>query len=140
MRTVARAVSMLLVLATPTVLARKAPDAERFERLAQVPEEARERANPLRDDPDTVAAGRKLYQRHCAECHGAMGENGRKGPSLRAAEVQTATDGALFWAITNGNVRAGMPVWSKLPEPQRWQVTTYIKSLGAVATDLRPPM
>jgi len=23
-----------------------------------------------------------------------------------------------------------MPVWSKLPEPQRWQLVTYIKSLG----------
>jgi hypothetical protein len=23
-----------------------------------------------------------------------------------------------------------MPVWSKLPEPQRWQIVTYLKSLG----------
>jgi len=28
-------------------------------------------------------------------------------------------------------VRKGMPVWSKLPEPQRWQLVRYIKSLGA---------
>jgi hypothetical protein len=26
-----------------------------------------------------------------------------------------------------------MPVWSKLPEPQRWQLVTYIKSLGPPA-------
>jgi hypothetical protein len=23
-----------------------------------------------------------------------------------------------------------MPVWSRLPEPQRWQLVSYIKSLG----------
>jgi len=22
-----------------------------------------------------------------------------------------------------------MPVWSKLPEPQRWQIVTFVKSL-----------
>jgi mono/diheme cytochrome c family protein len=27
-------------------------------------------------------------------------------------------------------VRSGMPVWSKLPEPQRWQIVTYVKTLG----------
>jgi hypothetical protein len=29
-------------------------------------------------------------------------------------------------------VRKGMPVWSKLPEPQRWQLVTYIQSLGPI--------
>jgi mono/diheme cytochrome c family protein len=27
-----------------------------------------------------------------------------------------------------------MPVWSKLPEPQRWQIVTYVKSLAASPT------
>jgi hypothetical protein len=31
--------------------------------------------------------------------------------------------------LTNGVVRRGMPVWSKLPEPQRWQLVSFIKSL-----------
>jgi mono/diheme cytochrome c family protein len=54
---------------------------------------------------------------------------GRKGPSLLADEVQRSTPGTLFWILTNGVVRRGMPVWSKLPEPQRWQIVTYLKSL-----------
>jgi hypothetical protein len=37
--------------------------------------------------------------------------------------------GALFWLLTNGVVRRGMPVWSKLPEPQRWQLVSFIESL-----------
>jgi mono/diheme cytochrome c family protein len=39
----------------------------------------------------------------------------------------------LFWILTNGVVRHGMPVWSKLPEPQRWQLVSYVKSLTASA-------
>jgi hypothetical protein len=32
-----------------------------------------------------------------------------------------------------------MPVWSKLPEPQRWQLVTFIQSLGpAEAEEKRP--
>jgi mono/diheme cytochrome c family protein len=37
----------------------------------------------------------------------------------------------LYYILTNGVVRKGMPVWSKLPEPQRWQLVSYLKSLGA---------
>jgi mono/diheme cytochrome c family protein len=71
---------------------------------------------------------------HCAECHGANADGGKKGPSLRAEDVQQATPGALFWLLTNGVVRKGMPVWSRLPEPQRWQLVSYIKSLGTSQT------
>ena len=85
---------------------------------------------PWNHDPDAVAAGGKLFAQHCAECHGDMAEGGKKAPSLRADEVQHATPGALFWLLTNGVVRRGMPVWSKLPEPQRWQLVSFIKSLA----------
>jgi cytochrome c len=100
-----------------------------FAEFAKVPEKARARLNPLENDPDAVAAGRKLFLQHCAECHGNTAEGGRKAPNLRAEEVQYATAGTLFWILTNGVVRKGMPVWSKLPEPERWQIVTFIKSL-----------
>ena len=103
-----------------------------YAELQKAPEKARKRANPLQNDPDAVAAGGILFGQHCAECHGDAAQGG-KGPSLRAAEVQGATPGAIFWVLTNGVVRKGMPVWSKLPEPQRWQLVRYIKSLGGTA-------
>jgi mono/diheme cytochrome c family protein len=81
-------------------------------------------------DPDAVAAGANLFDQHCAECHGDAAEGSRKGPSLLKEQVQSATPGTLFWLITNGVVRRGMPVWSKLPEPQRWQLITFIQSLN----------
>ena len=107
-----------------------------YAELARVPSKAAARRNPLEDDRDAKAAGEKLYAQHCAECHGATAEGGngaKKGPSLRAREVQQATPGTLFWLLTNGVVRRGMPVWSKLPEPQRWQLVSYIKSLNSAA-------
>ena len=100
-----------------------------YAEFAKVPEKARAKTNPLAKDPDAPIAGRKLFEQHCAECHGDTAEGGRKAPSLRAEEVQQATPGTLFWILTNGVVRRGMPVWSKLPEPQRWQIVTFVKSL-----------
>ncbi|HYA96905.1 MAG TPA: cytochrome c, partial [Methylomirabilota bacterium] len=101
-----------------------------YAELRRVPEKARDRANPLSDDPEAPIAGEKLFERHCMECHGRGALGTRKGPSLRATEVQEATPGTLFWLMTNGVVRHRMPVWSKLPEPQRWQIVSYLKSLG----------
>jgi mono/diheme cytochrome c family protein len=106
-----------------------------FAEFAKVPERARSRMNPLVNDPDAPVAGRKLFEQHCAECHGDTAEGGKKAPSLRAEEVQQATPGTLFWILTNGVVRRGMPVWSKLPEPQRWQIVTFVKSLTPSAAE-----
>ena len=98
--------------------------------LTKAPKKAAARRNPLQDDPDAVAGGAKLFALHCAECHGEMAEGGKEAPSLMADEVQQSTPGTLFWLVSNGVVRRGMPVWSKLPEPQRWQLVSYIKSLN----------
>jgi len=107
---------------------------QHFAEFGKVPEKARARLNPLVSDPDAVAAGGKLFAQHCAECHGSTAEGGRKAPNLRAEEVQNATPGTLFWILTNGVVRRGMPVWSKLPEAERWQVVSFLKSLPLSTT------
>jgi mono/diheme cytochrome c family protein len=105
--------------------------------LDKVPEKARAKPNPLESDPEAVSAGRNLFERHCAECHGTAAEGGPRGPTLRAREVQDAPPGAIFWVLTNGIVWHGMPVWSKLPEPQRWQLVCFIKSLGVKPANTR---
>jgi mono/diheme cytochrome c family protein len=101
-----------------------------YAEIGKAPEKARAKRNPMEKDPDAVAAGKILFEQHCAECHGETAGGGKKGPNLRAMEVQNAEPGAIFWILTNGVVRKGMPVWSKLPEPQRWQIVSYLKSLG----------
>lgn len=128
------AVALFVVLITIVSIAQHdgaiSPSNSVYVELAKAPKKAAARPNPLAADPEARAAGAKLFAQHCAECHGETAEGGKKGPSLRASEVQQATPGAIFWVLTNGVVRRGMPVWSKLPDAQRWQLVSYIKSLG----------
>ena len=129
-----------VLLFTGLALALKAQDGNKergqkekesvYAELEKVPEKARQKSNPLTKDPEAVAAGKVLFEEHCEECHGSAALGSKKAPSLRASEVQNAAPGAIFWILTNGVVRKKMPVWSKLPEPQRWQLVSYIKSLG----------
>jgi mono/diheme cytochrome c family protein len=108
-----------------------------YSELRNVPEKARLRTNPAEGDPNAVRIGKKLFRQHCAECHGPTGEGSKKAPSLRVEEVQQAAPGALFWIVTNGVVRRGMPVWSKLPEPQRWNIVSYIQTLRSTTEGTR---
>jgi mono/diheme cytochrome c family protein len=100
-----------------------------------VSESDRSRTNPFANRSDAVAAGARVFADHCAKCHGADALGSRKRPSLRTPEVQEAKDGELFWLLRNGFLRRGMPSWSSLPEPTRWQVVTYVKSLGLSSED-----
>lgn len=109
-----------------------------YSALTQAPEQVRKRQNPLQGDRVACVAGKKLFLQHCAECHGTDADGGKKAPSLRVDEVQQATPGTLFWVLTNGVVRRGMPVWSKLPEPQRWQIVAYIESLRTTPKATQP--
>ena len=109
-----------------------------YSEIRKAPEKARAKPNPLEKDPDAVAAGRTLFEQRCRECHGDNATGGKKGPSLRAPEIQNAEPGAVFWILTNGVVRKGMPVWSKLPELERWQIVRYLKSLGARPAEAKP--
>lgn len=128
--------SVLLLFASTAALTQEKPSESGnvlYAELAKAPSKAAVRQNPFEKDPEAVPAGSKLFAQHCAECHGESGEGGKgkkAGPSLRAPEVQRSTPGTLFWLLTNGVVRRGMPVWSRLPEPQRWQLVSYVKSLG----------
>jgi mono/diheme cytochrome c family protein len=97
--------------------------------LKHVPETERAQANPVAGQPEAVAAGHVLYENHCAQCHGATGE-GRKGrPAVRSARVAGATDGELSWLLKNGSPYRGMPTWARLPEAERWELVTYLRSL-----------
>ena len=41
--------------------------------LGRAPSPATGRANPFAGQPEAVLAGKKLFLRHCAECHGQDG-------------------------------------------------------------------
>ena len=102
----------------------------------RAPAEAQARENPLAARPKLAAGGRKLFIRNCVECHGRNGPGMEKKHSadLQLPVVQGQTDGALFWKITNGNAKRGMPPFSRIPELQRWQIVLYIRTLKAATS------
>ena len=99
--------------------------------MRHVPAKDHERKNPYQGQADAVAAGRLVYEDHCSKCHGENAQGTKKRPSLRSDRVQqAATEGDLHWLLVNGNIGRGMPSWSKLGDPQIWQVISYVKTLG----------
>ena len=99
--------------------------------LSKVPPKEKSKKNPYAKDPQAAKAGEKLFQQHCAACHGEGAEGTGSRPSLLSARVQQATPGELRWLLTNGSLKNGMPSWARLPEAQRWQLVTYLKTLEA---------
>jgi len=98
--------------------------------LAKVPAREHDKENPYREQSDAVLAGQRIFHDHCAHCHGDDAHGTKKRPSLRSERVQQqATEGDLHWLLVNGSMGHGMPSWSKLGDPQIWQLITYVKSL-----------
>ncbi len=141
---VALAVIGVIVFGNGLSMAQKEGTAENksgvstYAAMAAAPEKSHGRKNPFDSDTQAIAAGGKLFEQHCAVCHGKKAGGTRKGPSLLREEVQQATPGTIFWILTNGVVRRGMPVWSKLPEPERWQIVTFLQSLKSPAESPPP--
>ncbi len=97
----------------------------------------------------SIATGIALYRTSCSVCHGAAGAGdgpaGRSLPrppaDLRAPHTAQHTAGDLFWWITHGIPRAGMPPFgATLSEEQRWDLVNFLRALssGHAARDLGP--
>jgi len=97
--------------------------------LADAPATAGALRNPYEGQPEAVRAGQKLFKRHCAECHGQDARGKGKAPDLHSPAAQNASPGALFWFLKNGNLKSGMPSWSRLPDQRLWQLVSYLRSL-----------
>jgi mono/diheme cytochrome c family protein len=89
------------------------------------------KANPLASRTDALAGGRKLFHQRCSTCHGEAARGTTKAPDLTQPDVQAQSDGALFWKISGGNSHQGMPAFSFLPEPQRWQLVLHVRAAAS---------
>jgi putative copper export protein/mono/diheme cytochrome c family protein len=96
--------------------------------------------NPLTPAPETLAAGRLVYEQNCLVCHGEAGRG--DGPAGRALRPPPAdlrvhmaaghTDAQLFEWVTRGVVGTAMPAFGeRLSEVERWEVITYLRTFGA---------
>jgi cbb3-type cytochrome c oxidase subunit III len=100
--------------------------------------QARKLVNPVPSDTDSIDAGKKLYQRNCAGCHGPAG----KGDGSMALSGGTpsdltddtwdhgSTDGEIFVVIRDGVSSDMQGYKDRLTEKQIWQVINFIRSIG----------
>lgn len=104
--------------------------------------EAQKLKNPIPADVTSIEEGRKLYQRHCASCHGPTG----KGDGSMALAGGTpanltdetwdhgSSDGEVFVVIREGTSSDMEPYKDRLTDKQIWQVVNYIRSLAATTS------
>ena len=100
--------------------------------------------NPVVPTPESLAAGKRLYDRLCAECHGAAGlGDGEKAKKLAAAGEPKApdltddkwdhgsTDGEIFVDIRDGlgSTMTGLKGKPGIGPEEIWHLVNYIRSL-----------
>jgi mono/diheme cytochrome c family protein len=96
--------------------------------------------NPVAASPESVASGRTLYDRECADCHGASGKgDGRKGEGLteKPSDLTDAqwehgtSDGEMFVVIRDGaGPKSEMKGFAKkLTTRHMWDVVNFVRSL-----------
>ena len=110
------------------------------------------KGTPIPADEINLAAGARVYLRHCAFCHGlpdlpatsaAQGMFPDPPQLLGKDDVTDDPVGEPFWIVTNGIRLTGMPGYSTtLTETERWQVSqllVHAHDLPAAATaELKP--
>ena len=101
------------------------------------PASAKAMKNPDTGQKDAEAGGR-LYVVQCSRCHGRNAEGSGNIPALVDGVLESVSDGEIFWFITNGNEKSGMPSFASLSEERRWQLVTYVKGLGLSQTANSP--
>ena len=92
--------------------------------------------NPIAPTQASIAAGQKIYSKTCVMCHGKTGD--ADGPAvielnihpakLSDPQLDTESDGSVFWKITTG--KKPMPAYGKrLSETDRWNLVNYIRTI-----------
>ena len=81
---------------------------------------------PLKADP---AAGKPIFERHCAPCHGMSG-NGGRGPRLNRGYLRHAPDDTELRSVISNGIPPGMPDASYLSDEEIANVAAHIRSLA----------
>jgi cbb3-type cytochrome c oxidase subunit III len=128
--------AVLLWAAAPLIVdgaAQHEPDAHRHPEAARL-------ENPVPPDATSRDAGKALFTKHCAECHGDDGKGDGEMADMytpRPANLTDAewkhgsSDGEIFAVIRHGVKGTDMKAFGKkLSEHEIWDLVNYIRSIG----------
>jgi mono/diheme cytochrome c family protein len=94
--------------------------------------------NPNAGSAVAAAAGKKLYVKYCAVCHGDKGKgNGIAAAGLpkppadhTSASFQKTSDGAIFWITSEGKGKTMPPFKASLKEAEIWNLVSFMRTLA----------
>ncbi len=81
-----------------------------------------------------TAAGKRLFERHCALCHGLDG-NGGRGPALNRVHLAHAPDDAALKAVIEDGIPPNMPEGWFLDEQDVANLAAFVRSLSKIAPE-----
>ena len=102
----------------------------------EVPAKFKTMQNPVKSDEASILAGKDLYNKNCAACHGKTGlgdgpkSKGLKTPvsSFAKVEYQKQSDGDQFYKTKFG--RGEMTKYEgKIDDNGIWQIINYLRTL-----------
>jgi mono/diheme cytochrome c family protein len=125
-----KTIALFVVVLTTMMCGAQSQSTNTVTEKCEAPSDAAAKPNPESEKAEARTTGRKMFIRTCARCHEEDGSGRSQGAAnLRCPQVQSQTDGALFWKISNGNTKAGMPPFDSLPEDRRWDIVTFLRTL-----------
>src|SRR3984957_6936374 len=84
-----------------------------------------------------AAAGKHLFERHCAVCHGIEGKGGR-GPGLNRVQLAHAPDDTALKSVISDGISPDMPAGWFLTDEDVANLTAYVRSLSKVPSEPVP--
>ena len=111
-----------------------------------MPSQAQALKNPVEPTPKSIAAGKNVYDKYCADCHGTTGNGVSEKSSTLAAAGEAkpsdltdnkwdhgSTDGEIFVNIRDGvGVKGAMKGLDGKPgisDTDMWNLVNYLRTL-----------
>jgi cytochrome c oxidase cbb3-type subunit III len=108
--------------------------------------EAAKIANPYPSTAESIASGKRTYQRLCLQCHGpdGKGDGGGAGGGGQPADLTDdrwdfgASDGEIFFVIRDGTSADMQGCADQVRDADIWHLVNYLRTLSRTSSARSP--